>query len=494
MASDLAEAIRQLIYEKGISEDLVLKTIEDALLAAYKKRYGTSENAVVRFTGEYEGVEILAKRTIVDELDDPVLEISLDEAKELVDGAELGDILEIPIDPREFDLQEVMLAKQTTRQSLREISRDTLYAEYKAKQGEIIIGYYQREKGGNIFVDLGRVEGFFPKKYQSPRETYQPGERIKALIAEVSKNGPQIVLSRTHPEFVQKILELEVPEVYDKTIEVFKIVREPGYRTKIAVYSKRDDVDPVGACVGLKGIRIQSFIRELEGEKIDVLKYEIDPRRFIKNALSPADVREVYLIDEARHTALAVVDESQLSVAIGKQGLNVRLANRLCDWSIDVKTEEQFRELDLSSEARRAASSLFGEEEEILRLDELPGLDPGLVAALSGAGIEMIEDFLSRPDDELLAIDGVDEDGLAALRAVIDENVEVIEEEIEENAVPAEAAESPPVEQEDVDQETYECPDCHAVITPDMTHCPQCGVALSFEYEDEDAEAEDQES
>ncbi|HOZ72526.1 MAG TPA: transcription termination factor NusA [Spirochaetales bacterium] len=494
MASDLAEAIRQLIYEKGISEDLVLKTIEDALLAAYKKRYGTAENAVVRFTGEYEGVEILAKRTIVDELDDPVLEISLDEAKELVDGAELGDILEIPIDPREFDLQEVMLAKQTTRQSLREISRDTLYAEYKAKQGEIIIGYYQREKGGNIFVDLGRVEGFFPKKFQSPRETYQPGERIKALIAEVSKNGPQIVLSRTHPEFVQKILELEVPEVYDKTIEVFKIVREPGYRTKIAVYSKRDDVDPVGACVGLKGIRIQSIIRELEGEKIDVLKYEIDPRRFIKNALSPADVREVYIIDEARHTALAVVDESQLSVAIGKQGLNVRLANRLCDWSIDVKTEEQFRELDLSSEARRAASSLFGDEEEILRLDELPGLDPGLVAALAGAGIEMIEDFLARSEDELLAIEGVAEDALSSLRAVIDENVEVIEEEIEENAVPAEAMEPPPVEQEDVEQETYECPDCHAVITPDMTHCPQCGVALSFEYEDAEAEAEDQES
>jgi len=494
MASDLAEAIRQLIYEKGISEDLVLKTIEDALLAAYKKRYGTAENAVVRFTGEYEGVEILAKRTIVDELDDPVLEISLDEAKELVDGAELGDILEIPIDPREFDLQEVMLAKQTTRQSLREISRDTLYAEYKAKQGEIIIGYYQREKGGNIFVDLGRVEGFFPKKFQSPRETYQPGERIKALIAEVSKNGPQIVLSRTHPEFVQKILELEVPEVYDKTIEVFKIVREPGYRTKIAVYSKRDDVDPVGACVGLKGIRIQSIIRELEGEKIDVLKYEIDPRRFIKNALSPADVREVYIIDEARHTALAVVDESQLSVAIGKQGLNVRLANRLCDWSIDVKTEEQFRELDLSSEARRAASSLFGDEEEILRLDELPGLDPGLVAALAGAGIEMIEDFLARSEDELLAIEGVEEDALSSLRAVIDENVEVIEEEIEENAVPAEAMEPPPVEQEDVEQETYECPDCHAVITPDMTHCPQCGVALSFEYEDAEAEAEDQES
>ncbi len=489
MASDMAEAIRQLIVEKGISEDLVLKTIEDALLAAYKKRYGTAENAIVRFTGDYDGVEILAKRTIVDEIDDPVLEVSLEEARELVDGAELGDILEIPIDPKEFDLQEVMLAKQTTRQSLREISRDTLYAEYKAKQGEIIIGYYQREKNGNIFVDLGRVEGFFPKKFQSPRETYQPGERIKALIAEVSKNGPQIVLSRTHPEFVQKILELEVPEIYDKTIEVFKIVREPGYRTKIAVYSRRDDVDPVGACVGLKGIRIQNIIRELEGEKIDVLKYEVDPRRFIKNALSPADVREVYIIDEARHTALAVVDESQLSVAIGKQGLNVRLANRLCDWSIDVKTDEQFRDLDLSSEARRAASSLFGEEEEILRVDELPGVDEAFAALLANAGIEMIEDFMARPEEELLAIEGVSTEALDSVRRIIEENIEVIEEEFEQEPEPVAAVEA---EAEEAEAEVYECPDCRALVTPDMTQCPQCGVALSFEYEDEDAE--DQES
>ncbi len=487
MASDMAEAIRQLILEKGISEDLVLKTIEDALLAAYKKRFGTSENAVVRFTGDYEGVEILAKRTIVDDVEDPVLEVSLDEAKELVDGAELGDILELPIDPREFDLQEVMLAKQTTRQSLREISRDTLYAEYKAKQGEIIIGYYQREKNGNIFVDLGRIEGFFPKKFQSPRETYQPGERIKALIAEVSKNGPQIVLSRTHPEFVQKILELEVPEIYDKTIEVFKIVREPGYRTKIAVFSRRDDVDPVGACVGLKGIRIQNIIREMEGEKIDVLKYDVDPRRFIKNALSPADVREVYLLDEARHTALAVVDESQLSVAIGKQGLNVRLANRLCDWSIDVKTEEQFRELDLSSEARRAASSLFGDEEEILRVSELPGVDENVAGSLAAAGVEMIEDFLSRPEEELLAIEGVKAEDLDSVRRIIEENVEVIEEEFEEEPE-SDTLDEDETEQSEDEIEVYECPDCRAEVTPEMTQCPQCGVALSFEYEDEDEE------
>ncbi len=489
MASDMAEAIRQLVHEKGISEDLVLKTIEDALIAAYKKRFGTSENAIVRFKGDYEGVDILAKKTIVDEVDDPVLEISLEEAKEIAADAENGDTLEIPVDPKEFDLQEVMLAKQTTRQSLREISRDTLFSEFNSKLGEIIIGYYQREKNGNIYVDLGKIEGFFPKKYQSSRETYQVGDRIKALIAEVNKNGPQVVLSRTHPEFVQKILELEVPEVYDGTVEIFKIVREPGYRTKIAVFSRKEDVDPVGACVGLKGIRIQNIIKELEGEKMDVLKYEVDPRRFIKNALSPADVREVYILDEARHTALAVVDESQLSVAIGKQGLNVRLANRLCDWNIDVKTDEQFRELDLSSDARRAASDLFdGDgEEEILNISELPDVDAQVAALLAANGVDFIEDFLARSDDELLAIEGIKIEDILAIRRIIEENIEVIEEELPQEALPTD--EEPDSES---DAEVYECPDCGGLVTPDMTNCPQCGVALSFEYEDESAD--DQES
>ncbi len=477
MASEMAEAIRQLINEKGISEDLVIKTIEDALLAAYKKKYGTNENAVVRFKDGYEGVDVYAKKTIVEEVDDPVLEISLEEAQEMAEGAEVGDILELPVDPREFDLQSVMLAKQTTRQNLREISRDTLYAEYKSKVGEIIIGYYQREKNNNIFVDLGKIEGIFPKKYQSPRESYHMGDRIKAMIVEVEKGrtGPAVILSRTHAEFVRKILELEVPEIYDKTVEVFKIVREPGYRTKIAVLSHREDIDPVGACVGLKGIRIQAIIRELEGEKVDILKYEVDPKRFIRNALSPAEVRDVHILDEAKHIAIAVVPESQFSVAIGKQGLNVRLANRLCDWNIDVKTEEQFREMDLSGEYKRAVSELFGEssEEEIFRLADLPELEPAWVEALAAAGIVTVEDFLEAAEERLAGA-GLDETSLARIRRVVSENVEIIEEEEGQE----------PVAGEEGAAEVYECPDCGAAVTPDMTRCPSCGVELSFEYED----------
>ncbi len=476
----MAEAIRQIMQEKGISEELVLQTIKDSLTAAYKKRFGTAENIVIRFKDNYDGVEVFSKKLIVQEAEDPVLEIELDEAREYAPEAEVGDILEVPIDLKEFDLQSVMLAKQTTRQSFKEITRDALYADFHAKLGEIIIGYYQREKNGNIFVDLGKAEGFFPKKYQSPLEVYQPGDRIKALIVEVNKTNPQIVLSRTHPEFVQKILELEVPEVYDKTVEVYKIVREPGYRTKIAVFSRRDDIDPVGACVGLKGIRIQNIIKELEGEKIDILRYDPNPEKFIKNALLPANVLDVYVLDETKRQALAVVSDEQFSIAIGKQGLNVRLANRLCDWTIDVKTEEQFKELDIGAHARKMASNLFeAQEEEIVKLSELPDVDMDTVAILAEHGIELIEEFLEKDEEELLAIPGLTQEQIDAVRAIIEENVEIVEEEIAEEEVS--------------EEEEYECPECHARITPDMTHCPQCGVELAFEYEDDDEQTPDEE-
>ena len=303
------------------------------------------------------------------------------------------------------------------------------------------------------------------------------------MIVEVERgrSGPQIILSRTHTEFVRKILELEVPEIYDKTVEVFKIVREPGYRTKISVFSHREDIDPVGACVGLKGIRIQAIIRELEGEKVDILKYEVDSKRFIRNALSPAEVRDIYILDEAKHLALAVVPESQLSVAIGKQGLNVRLANRLCDWNIDVKTEEQFLQMDRSGDYRKALSELFGEggEEEVYRIAELPGIDPAWAAALEAAGVEQVEQFLAMTPEQLAAIEGLGADAVSTIQAIINENVEVVEEEDNAEA-PVAAAEG-----SSVGEEVYECPDCGARVTPDMTHCPACGVELSFEYEDD---------
>jgi N utilization substance protein A len=490
----MSDAIRQLSQDRGISEELIYKTIENTLVAAYKRRFGNAENAIVRFTDDQE-VSIYAQKRIVehDGVYDPVSEIDIEEAQDLDPQADIGDEILIEVDPKEFDRLAVQSAKQTAHQTIREIQKDSLYSEYKDKVGEIIIGYYQRERNGTIFVDLGKAEGILPKKFQSPRETYHVNDRIKALIVEVNKpaSGLQVVLSRTHTDFVRAIFEIEVPEIYDKTIEIHKIVREPGYRTKLAVYSNRDDVDPVGACVGLKGVRIQAVIKELEGEKIDILKYDPDPRRFIKNALSPAEVRDVIILDEGKHQALAVVSETALSLAIGKQGLNVRLANRLVDWNIDVKTDAQFAEMDIAAESRRAVSELFGdtEAEELSRFSQLPGVDAELAQALRDNGIDFFEDFLAMGDDKRESLKDITAEQLETLRKLIDEYVEIVEEESADEIDVSEETPSGTIdedESETAEEDEYECPECGAKITVDMTNCPNCGIGLSFEYEEEE--------
>jgi N utilization substance protein A len=486
MALDLREEIQQLMQEKGMSEELVARTIENLLVSAYKRKFGHSENVVVRFSEDNREVSLFAKKVIVDDVLDDSQEIDITEARELLPDAELSDEMLIELDPRkDFARSAVATAKQTARQYMREITKDSLYAEYKEKEGEIITGYYQRERNNNIYVDIGKIEGVLPKRFQSPREIYHVNDRVKALVLKVEKTatGLQVVLSRTHTDFVRAIFETEVPEIYDKVVEIHKIVREPGYRTKLAVYSSRDDIDPVGACVGMKGARIQAVIRELEGEKIDVLKFETDPVKFIKNALSPAEVREVIILDEAKRQALAVVNDSQLSLAIGKQGLNVRLANRLCDWNIDVKTTKQFEEMDISSESRKAVSRLFGDaddfDDEIYEIRELPGVDQAVSEALAAAGMEYIEDFINAEEERFVGIEGVTPEGLTALRKLIEEYVEVIEE----NAAEGAESNDEPTAAEEEQMEEYECPECGGKITLDMTVCPNCGVGLSFEYE-----------
>jgi len=491
----MSEAIHQLMQDRNMSEELILRTIENTLLAAYKRRFGNADNAIVRFSDDNREVSIYAKKKIVDSDNfyDPNSEIELDEAKELNPEAEINDELLIEVDPREFDRGSVQSAKQTAHQSIREIQKDSLYAEFKDKIGEIIIGYYQRERNGTIFVDLGKIEGKLLKKYQSPREEFHVNDRIKSLIVEVNKNqnGLEVILSRTHTDFVRAIFELEVPEVYDKIVEIHKIVREPGYRTKLAVYSNREDVDPVGACVGLKGVRILAVIKELEGEKIDILKYDPDPRKFIKNALSPAEVQDVIILDETKHQALAVVSESQLSLAIGKQGLNVRLANRLVDWNIDVKTDVQFEEMDIAAESRRAVSELFGEGdefgEEYTLISQLPGVNSEVAALLKEHEKDFIEDFLALSEDELAEM-GLSKEQQGVLRDLIEEHIEIVEEEYSEEEPEEEEAEAASTQEEvpaDAEAEEYECPECGAKITVNMTNCPNCGIGLSFEYEDD---------
>lgn len=450
MSSEMALAIQAIIQERGISEELVMHTIEDALLAAYKRKYGTIDNAVVQVADDATSVQIFARKKIVPdrELEDPALEISLSDAQAYNTNtnieAEVGDELQIEINPRDFDRVSIQSAKQKTRQSLREIQKDTLYSEFKDREGELIVGYYQRERNGTIFVDVGRTEGILPRRYQSPREIYRPNDRVRAMIYEVEKSalGLQIVLTRTHTEFVKKIFELEVPEIDDRTIEIHKMVREPGYRTKMSVYSTRDDVDPVGACVGMRGVRIQTVVRELEGEKIDVLRYDPDVRSFITEALKPAEVEQVIVLDEAKRQALAVVPESQFSLAIGKQGLNVRLANRLTDWSIDVRTRAQVNEMDIGADPRRAAAALFGEvQEEITDVAELPGIVPRVAAALKASGVELLETLVAMDEEQLRAVPELSEQDIGELRKLIEENVEIVEEE-----PPAADAEPPAAE------------------------------------------------
>lgn len=487
----MAELIRALIEEKGYSVESVKQTLENALKAAYKRTYGTSDNAIVKFADDMSDVSIYSRKIVVDGVYDPVTEIELEDAKKLSDDVEIGDEIDIREDPKSFDRSAVSTGKQTAHQGLNETIRDSLYNQYKDKIGEMINGYYQRERNGNIFVDLGnagRLEGILPVKYQSPRETYEQGDKIRAIITELKKtnSGLQVVLSRSDPRLVEIAMEMEVPEIGEGTVKIEKCVREAGYRTKMAVSTIREEIDPVGACVGKNGLRIQNVIRELLGEKIDVLRYDPDPSVFIMNALSPAKVSRVVILDAEKKQALAIVDDEQFSLAIGKQGQNVRLANRLCDWSIDVKTVEQCEGLDLSSKATSvAARSLFNDDveeevetEDISTIAELPGVKENVASALKNAGIEDIVQFIDSYEN--LEVERLSEDDLKEVYDLIKEKVEIVEEEAD-----GEPSEDSEEIQEEAEEEKYVCPECGAEITLDMTHCPKCGVEFEFAEDEE---------
>ena len=488
--SEMAEAIRALIAEKGYTEESVKQTIENALKSAYKRTYGTSDNAIVKFAEDMSDVAIYSRKTVVDGVYDPVTEIEIEEAQKLSDDVELGDEIDILEDPKSFDRSAVSTGKQTAHQGLNETIKDSLYNQYKDKVGEMINGYFQRERNGNIFVDLGnagKLEGYLPVKFQSPRETYEQGDRIKAIIVDLKKtnSGLQIVLSRSDPRLVQIVMELEIPEIADGTVKIEKCVREAGYRTKMAVSTVREEIDPVGACVGTKGVRIQNVIRELLGEKIDVLRYDADPAVFIQNALSPAQVNRVVILDAEKKQALAIVDDSQFSLAIGKQGQNVRLANRLCDWNIDVKTEEQCAGMDFSDKATTlAARNLFKDEpaeadEEITTVAELPGVSEASAEILKANGIEDIVKFIEAYDNKSVEqIEGLSKEEIENIYALIKENVEFVEEQ-------EDAAGSEEHNEEPQEEEKYYCPECGAEITLDMTHCPKCGVEFEFTEDEE---------
>lgn len=419
---NLADIIHELKSSKNLSEELIQIVIEDGLKSAYKKRFGTDENAHVIVDFENSEVALFSKKTIVETIEDDVLEIDFESAKALEPECEIGDQILIEFKPDDFSRTEIMVANQKVIQRVREFEGNSLYSEFKNKEGEIVVGYFLRENNNNIMVDLGQAEGVLPKKFQSSRDTPQSGDRIKALIYEVKKQGNrfEILLTRTHPEFIKKIFELEVPEIYDGTVEIVKIVREPGYRTKMAVRSLHADVDPIGTCVGTKGVRINNVMLELDNERIDILRYDSDPLTFIHNALSPAEVKQVIITDFAKRSAIAVVNDDKLSIAIGKLGLNVKLANRLTDWSINIKTISQFQEMEGSGELEIFESLEVDEAEEVdvKKVNELQDLEKETIDKLLAASIEYIEDLFQYSNEEFYE-KGLDESEVRKIREIL---------------------------------------------------------------------------
>ena len=345
MNKEFFEALEELSIEKGINKDYLLDAIETALITAYKKNFNAEENVKIVIDEKNAIIKVYSIKEVCEEVFDPAIEISLDDARKIDKKVQMGDTVEVEITPRDFGRIAAQTAKQVIVQKIREAEREIVYTEYSDRQGEIVSGLIQKVDKNVVIVDLGRLEGIMTANEQIPTETYAVNDKIKAYVVDVQKNSkgvPQMMISRTHPGFVKRLFELEIPEIYEGLIEIKNIVRGAGSRTKIAVYSKDMNIDPVGSCVGPRGIRIQNILNELKEEKIDVVEWSEDPVQYIASALSPASVLAVDVNPEEM-TSKVVVPDSQLSLAIGKDGQNARLAAKLTGWKIDIKSESQIK-------------------------------------------------------------------------------------------------------------------------------------------------------
>ena len=346
MNQEFIGALKEIVKDKGISEDLLFTTIEDALVAAYKKNYAgptsSAQNVKVTIDRESGEIHVYSQKIVVEEVFDNVTEIGLEEAQEIKPTYDLDDVVDFEVTPKNFGRVAAQLAKGVVTQRIREAERSIIYNEYKEKEYDIITGTVLREDKGNVFVNIGKLETAIGPNEQIPREKYKFNEKIKLYVVEVknTSKGAQIIVSRTHPGLVKRLFELEVPEIYEGVVEIKSISREAGSRSKIAVVSHDENVDPMGACVGPKGARVQNIVNELKGEKIDIIKWSKNPEEFIASSLSPAKVVSV-TVDEDSKSAKVIVDDNQLSLAIGKEGQNVRLAAKLTNWKIDIKSKSQ---------------------------------------------------------------------------------------------------------------------------------------------------------
>ena len=409
MASVLYQSIELLSREKNIDPEIVVGAVEEAYALATRKYYKSQENMRGELDKESGAIKVYSYKTVVateDDVEDPVNQVTVEEAKALADGAELEPGTEIRFyqDTAPLGRIAAQLAKQVIFQKVREAERDTVFNEYAHREKEVLSAQVKRIEGQDIIIDLGKAEARMPKREQSRLESFTVGERIRVVLLKVDRTakGPQVIVSRAAPELVSNLFQSEVPEIYDNTVVIRAIAREAGERTKIAVMSRDKDVDPVGACVGMKGMRVQSIIRELRGEKIDIIEYSEEITTFAEKALQPAKVSRVSIVDLADKQLEVIVDDTQLSLAIGKKGQNVRLAAKLLGWKIDIKSEEEKRQ-----EVEQQMNSLVGNQ--TTSLDMLTGeLGEEVVVKLNEAGVSTVESLADMTPEELEAIPGID--------------------------------------------------------------------------------------
>lgn len=415
---NLANLIDQVGRDKGIDKDILIEALESAMMKAAEKRFGSTKEIEAHYDEEAGEIELFQFKTVVEEVEDPNVEIGLTEAHELDPDSVAGDSLGVKLDAAELGRIDAQAAKQIIIQKVRDAEREIVFNEYSEKKGEIVTGIVQRFEKGDIVVDLGRTEAVLPKREQVRREGYRQGERIRGVIFDVlhESRGHQVILSRTHPDFLVKLFQMEVPEIFEGIVEIKGAAREPGERAKIAVYSHNMDVDPVGACVGVKGSRVQSVVQELKGEKIDIVHWSDDSAIYVKNTLSPAQISRV-IVDEEEHSMEVIVPDDQLSLAIGKKGQNVRLAVKLTGWKIDIHTEtesvegterlspeEAFKKEVANAAAKEAKAS---GEEGVVGIEDLDGVGPKTAGLLKEAGLDTVAAIGAATLEDLTAVEGI---------------------------------------------------------------------------------------
>jgi len=426
MANLLDQMIEQISREKHIEPDIIVAAIEDAMVVAARKFYKTDENLRAKFNPETGQVDVYSVRSVVDEIADPKNEMTLSDARKVDPHLEVGGELLIPKPTAVLG----RIAAQTAKQV-------TIFNEYTGRAGELVNCIVKRFEGPDVVVDMGRTEARLPKREQSRLETYNLGDRLRVVIRAVDRaaKGPQVIVSRADPVLVQRLFEMEVPEIYDGTVQIRAAAREAGERTKIAVVSRDKDVDPVGACVGMKGMRVQSIIRELRGEKIDIIPYSEDIIAFAQKSLSPAKVTRVQIVDSENHHLEVIVEDTQLSLAIGKKGQNVRLASKLIGWNVDIKSEEEKRQ---EIEAQMAALTAPGTP-----LSELKGVGPKTIEKIEAHGVSSIEKLADMTPEQLTAIPGIGEKMVEKIQLSVAAHFQSIEQQAVEGAQPAGLEEQP---------------------------------------------------